>query len=73
MQAMLDTTASLETRLMKLSLERSQLESEYAKMPAISGRTIQERRRKVAVEGRLEELGKDVSRVRMQLRELCAL
>jgi len=44
------------------------LESELAKMGTSSGRTRGERERKAFVESRIEELSKEVSRTRTQLK-----
>lgn len=61
---------ALEGELMELSIEKSSLETEYAKMPGGAGRTMKERQRKAEVEARLEELGREISKVRLSLKKL---
>ncbi|KAI3434858.1 hypothetical protein D9Q98_002912 [Chlorella vulgaris] len=71
LQDMLERTAEMEARLLALNAEKNELEAESARMPAhTAGRTMVERRRRTAVEGRLEEIGREVSGVRLQLRRL---
>ncbi|GAQ86740.1 hypothetical protein KFL_003080110 [Klebsormidium nitens] len=65
----MEETAAIESKLMEVSLERSQLESEYAKLPQSAGRTMTERRRKQELEGRIEDLTKKIGWLRMELRE----
>ncbi|KAK9809162.1 hypothetical protein WJX72_010452 [[Myrmecia] bisecta] len=67
---MMAKTASLEERLMALNMERQQLEAEYARMPPTAGRTIRERNRKAEVEARLEEVAREASNIRLQLKKL---
>jgi septal ring factor EnvC (AmiA/AmiB activator) len=68
---MLQQTQALEDRLLKLNAERNELEAESARMPThTTGRTQQERRRRAEVEGRLEEINKECSSIRLQLRRL---
>lgn len=55
---------------MALNQERSQLEAEYARMPANAGRTLRERRRKAEVEERMDELGHLISNVRLNLKKM---
>ena len=66
-------TAATEKALMTLSMEKSQLESEYAKMGITSGRTLQRRRRKAEIERRLDEVAKEQSKCRFRLKSLHAL
>ncbi|KAK3277977.1 hypothetical protein CYMTET_14054 [Cymbomonas tetramitiformis] len=61
--------AELEARLMKLSSEKSLLESELNKI-AGSGKTIGEKHRKNYAERRIDQLSKEMSGIRMQLRPL---
>ncbi|PRW33935.1 nuclear mitotic apparatus 1 isoform X2 [Chlorella sorokiniana] len=71
LQSMLQQTQALEDRLLKLNAERNELEAESARMPThTTGRTQQERRRRAEVEGRLEEINKECSSIRLQLRRL---
>ncbi|KAL4425417.1 hypothetical protein ABPG75_009433 [Micractinium tetrahymenae] len=71
LQDMLARTQALEDRLLALNAERNELEAESARMPShTTGRTLQERKRRAEVERRLEELGRECSSVRLQLRRL---
>ena len=64
----------LEASLLKLNMERESLESVLSKVPSGShGRTVAERRRVVDVEARLEEVRRDLSRVKRELRQLGAV
>lgn len=70
LQEALTKTQVLEESLMRLCMERTNLESEYSKMPPNGGRTIAERRRKVEVEERMDQLAKEISSARLQLKKL---
>lgn len=62
---------SLEKQLMVLNCERTSLESTLSKFPTNSaGKTVAERRRKMEVERRLEEVEQTISQVRTSLRQL---
>ena len=63
-------TAQIEKSLMDMNMERNMLESELSKMGSSSGRTISERNRKAYVEQRVEELAREMSRMRMHLKNL---
>jgi flagellar biosynthesis chaperone FliJ len=64
------TTKQLEDQLLDLSQERDELEKELAKMPPGAGRTIKGRQRKMVVEQRLDDLGVEISRVRIEIKKL---
>ncbi|KAL4446740.1 hypothetical protein ABPG77_007984 [Micractinium sp. CCAP 211/92] len=71
LQDMLARTQALEDRLLALNAERNELQAESARMPShTTGRTLQERKRRAEVERRLEELNRECSSVRLQLRRL---
>ena len=61
--------AAVEARLMRLSVERDELEGELGRLPEGAGRTIDERRRKQHAERRLEELNRSMSQARNQLKQ----
>ena len=61
--------AAVEARLMRLSVERDELEGELGRLPEGAGRTIDERRRKQHAEHRLEELNRSMSQARNQLKQ----
>ena len=61
--------AAVEARLMRLSVERDELEGELGRLPEGAGRTIDERRRKQHAERRLEELHRSMSQARNQLKQ----
>jgi hypothetical protein len=63
-------TAQIEKSLMDMNMERNVLESELGKMGQSSGRTISERNRKAFVEARVEELAREMSSMRMRLKNL---
>ena len=65
----IERVGALDSRLLALSQERDLLEAEMVRLPAGSGRTQHERRRKAAGEGRLEELRSEICSVRTQLRQ----
>ncbi|GAB4815486.1 hypothetical protein N2152v2_002532 [Parachlorella kessleri] len=68
---MLARTQAMETRLMKLSMEKNDLEAEYARMPtSTAGRKLQDRRRKQEIEERLEAVNKEISSIRLQLKRM---
>ena len=60
--------ASAEARLMALSQERDALEGELARMPDGAGKTIEQRRKKADAERRLEEVLRQQSVARHQLK-----
>lgn len=55
---------------MSLCQEKGQLEAEYSKMPLHGPKTAKERARKAAVEGRMEELAKEISALRLALKKM---
>jgi len=65
------TTDAMEKELMNMCMEKSQLDSEYSRMT--HPRNHQQLRRKTEVEQRLEILTREISKLRMQLREKKAL
>ena len=68
-----DATSCMERRLTALSQERGLLQSELERMPLSAGRSIAERKRKVAVESRIAELSREVSDLRLRLKAATAL
>ena len=52
---------------------RGLLQSELERMPLSAGRSIAERKRKVAVESRIAELSREVSDLRLRLKAATAL
>ncbi len=67
---MLARCKHLEDTLIALCGEKGLLESELNKLPAGSGRSIKERRRKAEAQQRLETIGREISGARMQLKRL---
>ena len=65
--------AGTEKLLMHLSMEKQQLESEYAKMGTTFGRTIKERRRRTELESRLDQIDREASSCRFALKNLHAM
>jgi len=65
--------AGTEKRLMHLSMEKQQLESEYSKMGITFGRTIKERRRRAELEQRLDQIDREASSCRFALKSLHAM
>ncbi|GMH40426.1 hypothetical protein BSKO_08330 [Bryopsis sp. KO-2023] len=65
-------TKILEDHLVQLGLEKKQLECEYVKMPPYGGRTLNAITRKQLVEGRLEEIGREISQIRLELKMLAS-
>ena len=64
-------TAELDKELMDLNMEKEQLDQELARMPVNSGgKTVAQRRRKKLVENRLDELFKEIGRVKRELRNM---
>ena len=53
---------------MQLSMEKDALEGELGRMPPGAGKTIDQRRRKVACEKRLEEVARAQSAAKQQLK-----
>lgn len=65
-----DASTELESRLMKCNLEKGELEGWLSRIPFNSaGRTLKERREKYLKERRLGELDRQVSELRLQLKE----
>ena len=62
----------LERLLLKMNMEKQYLESQYAKMPASSGRTLAQRKLKREIEERLGKLNKEISSSRLSLKRLTA-
>lgn len=61
----------LERKMMDLNVEKSSLERELAKFPyGTAGRTVGQRRRKMDIENRLQDLDKELNTVRKGLRHL---
>lgn len=70
LQAMIQASADLEDKLMKLNQEKAELEAEYARMPSHAGRNLKERKRKTDIEDRFETIDHDVNSLRLQLKRL---
>ena len=66
----MEMVAALEEALLVRHRERGALDAEYAKMPASSGRTLRERERKRQLEDRLEQLGREISSLRLELKRV---
>eukprot|EP00127_Corallochytrium_limacisporum_P004612 Clim_evm26s169 gene=Clim_evmTU26s169 len=66
-------TARINGRLTALCQERDTLNALYAKMPPGHGRSRRERDEKASMERRLEDIGREVSQLRLQLRHFNAL
>ena len=62
----------IERLLLKMNLEKQSLESQYAKMPATSGRTLAQRKQKREIEERLTGLNREISSSRLALKRLQA-
>ncbi|QDZ20921.1 hypothetical protein HOP50_04g34450 [Chloropicon primus] len=60
----------IERQLLKMNMEKQFLESQYAKMPASSGRTLAQRKQKREIEERLNKLNKEISSNRLALKRL---
>jgi len=61
----------LDTQLLQLNLEREKLDLELSQMPQNSrGKTVAQRHRRKQVEYKLDELVKDIGRVKRELRVL---
>lgn len=69
-QQLMSRTKEVEDVLLHASQERDELESELARMPLGGGRTLRQRERKEYVEARLDELRKQISSARMQIKRL---
>jgi hypothetical protein len=64
-------TSELDKELLHLNMEKEQLDQELARMPVNSGgKTVAQRRRKKVVEGRLDELLKEIGKVKRELRNI---
>eukprot|EP00803_Ostreobium_quekettii_P010164 evm.model.scf_824.2 EVM.evm.TU.scf_824.2 scf_824:40375-49612(+) len=66
----LGLTKAMEDRIVMLSMEKGQLEAEYAKMPVHYGRSLSARRRREEVEARLDCVAHEISRIRLQLKQM---
>ena len=60
----------IERQLLKINMEKQFLESQYAKMPASSGKTLAQRKQKREIEDRLTKLNKEISSCRLTLKRL---
>lgn len=64
-------TTELDKQLLELNLEREKLDLEMSRMPVHSGgKTVAQRRRKKQIEYRLDEVLKDIGKVKRELRVL---
>jgi hypothetical protein len=64
-------TTELDKELLDLNMEKEQLDQELAKMPFnTAGKTAAQRRRKKMVENRLDELFKEIGKVKRELRSI---
>jgi len=68
-KGLMEQTQEVEHRLLKLNAEKDSLEAEYNKMPP-QLKTMVQRRRKAQVEERIEEVTKQISSCRLQLKRL---
>jgi len=66
-------TKVLEDLLVSRCSEKNLLEAELSKLPSHSGRSVREKQRKAQVEGRLEELAKEISSLRTQIKKITKL
>ncbi len=66
----MQSVQELEQNLTKLNLERTQLDSELQKLLSTRITNIELRKRKMHLERRLEEIGKESNDIRHKLREL---
>lgn len=69
-QNVIKLSQELEDNLMRLNLEKTELEAEYARMPSHAGRNLKERKRKSGIEARFETLDSEVFGIRLQLKKL---
>lgn len=69
-QAVIKLSQEMEDNLMRLNLEKTKLEAEYARMPRHAGRNLKERKRKTDIEARFETLDTEVFGIRLQLKRL---
>ncbi|OQR87006.1 hypothetical protein ACHHYP_09659 [Achlya hypogyna] len=58
----------LERQLLQLNMEKEQLQAEYAKLEQTAFKTIDARRRKSSLEGKMSGLDKTINQLRMRLR-----
>ena len=61
-------TAHMESALLDLNMERKDLDGELQRLPQGAPRNARDRKRKTAVESRIEELDKEIGSLRMKLR-----
>eukprot|EP00656_Telonema_subtile_P025820 TRINITY_DN27858_c0_g1_i1.p1 TRINITY_DN27858_c0_g1~~TRINITY_DN27858_c0_g1_i1.p1 ORF type:complete len:189 (+),score=72.32 TRINITY_DN27858_c0_g1_i1:220-786(+) len=61
-------TAAMESSLLQLNMERKDLDGELQRLPEGGPRNVRDRKRKAAIEHRMEVLDKDIGSLRMQLR-----
>ncbi len=69
-QDLLARTGELESHLTRLVAEKAQLDAKTARTPPGNGRTLADRRRRAEVESRTDELVREISSVRLQLKRL---
>ena len=65
-----DELQRAERQLLKMNMEKQYLESQYAKMPASSGKTLAQRKQKREIEERLTKLNREISSCRLTLKKL---
>lgn len=70
LQELMEYCKQIEDSLVSKCWEKAQLDSELAKLPAGSGRNLNERRRKADVERRLDFLNKEISSMKVELKKL---
>ncbi|KAL6774448.1 hypothetical protein ACKKBG_A25040 [Auxenochlorella protothecoides x Auxenochlorella symbiontica] len=69
LRELLQRTAALEARLLEAGTEKNGLQAELARLPVSSaGRTIRERRRREEIEARLDDLEREMSGLRLELK-----
>eukprot|EP00762_Andalucia_godoyi_P002466 ANDGO_02717.mRNA.1 hypothetical protein len=73
LQLSLETTSSIENELMSLNMQKEAREREYEKVIPMASKKIAARKRKQELEEELDQINKDISKLRMKLRSLDAL
>lgn len=70
----LKRTAELDKQLLELNMEKEKLDMELSHMPATSaGRTVAQRRRRRLVENRLDDVQREIGKVKRELRKMKAI
>lgn len=70
----LKRTSELDKQLLELNMEKEKLDMELSHMPATSaGRTVAQRRRRRLVENRLDDVQREIGKVKRELRKMKAI